>query len=73
LGSAAESVPGVALITTNGVTQLAIDGSPSEIASAALRAHYSSAAASAVGSDVPLAGPAAEEPADSAAKTEVAV
>lgn len=73
LGSAAESVPGVALITTNGVTQLAIHGSPSEIASAALRAHYSSAAAKAVGRDVPLAGLAAEEPADSATKAEVTV
>jgi hypothetical protein len=70
LGSAAESVPDVELVTTNGVTQLAIDGSPSEIASSALRLHYASAGASAVAIDTPLAGPAAEEPADSAARTE---
>jgi len=63
LETAAESVAGVQLLTTNGVTQLAIDGPPNEIASEALRSHY---AAGQLDGDATLAGPAAEEPADPA-------
>ena len=52
-------------MTTNGVTQMAIDGSPDQIASAALRSHYA-ASVSVQHDGVRLAGPAAEEPADPA-------
>lgn len=69
LETGAESVVGVQLITTNGVTQVVIDGPPSEVASEALRSHYtSSGTGRQVHSrgDVSLAGPTAEEPADTA-------